>query len=153
MGSYRCTDLYLTLGLSLAKTRNHQETDLANPKIIMSMPVKTYSKLKLLTLRPAKTTQKIEQTAAFQKMLEIATSIPTKYQDLDGSETEHANAKLVECLRAKEELRMAKKHRNFLKRKRAGKRKAYAKKRQELEKSEKATTSETPSTNVFAAYI
>merc|ERR1712110_1230793 len=40
---------------------------------------------------------------------------------------------------AKEELRMAKKHRNFLRRERTRQRKAHAKERQELEKSEKPT--------------
>merc|ERR1712071_665510 len=106
MGSYKSTQVD-----SLAKT---QGTRSHKTKIIMSTPVKTYSKLELLKLRPAQTCQKIAQTAEFQRMLEITKSIPIKCQDSDGSETERANAELVEGLKAKEELRMAKKHRNFL---------------------------------------
>merc|ERR1711970_253632 len=131
MGSYNSTQVD-----SLAKT---QGTRSHKAKIIMSTPVKTYSKLELLKLRPAQTCQKIAQTAEFQRMPEITKSIPTKCQNSDGSETERANVELVEGLRAKEELRMARKHRNFLRRERTRQRKAHAKERQEREKSEKPT--------------
>jgi len=112
----------------------------------MATQIKTYSKLELLRLRPSQTSSELLKRPDFQNMLEITKSIPTKaeksgsQENLDQVSTQQL---LVDGLKAKEELRLAKKHRNFLRRERTRQRKALAKQQAALENSAKLETTNT----------
>merc|ERR1711970_460028 len=118
-----------------------QESELPQPFTItnlhkMTTPaskVITYSKTDLLKLRSSPLTSVFTAKPEFLEMLELTKSIPLR----EGADSEESTTsdELISSMLEKEEMRLAKKHRNFLRRERA-----RQKKRELREISEEGAT-------------